>query len=138
VMPSVFFSSDVGNPDTANKFIADLQMFQYARGSPDPGRFMELFCSWQMSSRENKWQGRNLVRWRSDEYDKAFRAAETELDPVKRAAHLIRMNDLVCKAHVALPIVNRANVVGISNRLRAQFSAWGGDLWALQDWYREA
>jgi len=137
VMPSVFFSSDVGNPDTANKFVADLQMFQYARGSPDPGRFMELFCSWQMSSRENKWQGRNLVRWRSDEYDTAFRAAEIELDPVKRAAHLIRMNDLVCKAHVALPIVNRANVVGVSNRLRAPFSAWGGDLWALQDWYRE-
>ena len=34
--------------------------------------------------------------------------------------------------------VNRPNVVGISNRLRASFSAWGGDLWALQDWYREA
>ena len=137
VMASVFFSSDVANPDTISKFFADLQMFANTRENPDPGRFMELFCSWQMSSRENKWQGRNLPRWHSDEYDRAFRAAEVELDPVKRAALLIRMNDLVCKSRVVLPIVNRPNVVGISNRLRASFSAWGGDLWALQDWYRE-
>ena len=138
VTASVFFSSDVANPDTISKFFADLQMFQNTRGSPDPGRFLELFCSWQMPSRENKWQGRNLPRWRSDEYDQAFRAAEIELDPVKRAALLIRMNDLVCKSRVVIPIVNRPNVVGISNKLRASFSAWGGDLWALQDWYREA
>lgn len=90
-----------------------------------------------MPSRENKWQGRNLPRWRSDEYDQVFRAAEIELDPVKRAALLIRMNDLVCKSRVVIPIVNRPNVVGISNKLRASFSAWG-DRWALQDWYREA
>jgi peptide/nickel transport system substrate-binding protein len=137
VMASVFFSSDVANPDTISKFFADLQMFANTRENPDPGRFMELFCSWQMASRENKWQGRNLPRWHSDEYDRTFRAAEVELDPVKRAALLIRMNDLVCKSRVVLPIVNRPNVVGISNKLRATFSAWGGDLWALQDWYRE-
>ncbi len=137
VTPSVFFSADVGNPDTNAKFLADLELYTLTRGSPDPGKFMELFCSWQMASRENKWQGRNIARWRNDEYDRAYRAAETELDPVKRAALYIRMNDLLVQSHVVIPIVTRPRVSGMSNRLRASLSAWDGDLWNLADWYRE-
>ncbi|OGA18722.1 MAG: peptide ABC transporter substrate-binding protein [Betaproteobacteria bacterium RIFCSPLOWO2_02_FULL_66_14] len=137
VVPSVYFSSDVGNPDTNSKFFADLQLYTQTRGSPDPGRNMEQFCSWELTSRENKWQGRNIARWRNDEYDRAFRAAEVELDPVKRAALLIRMNDLVCNSHAILPVVLRPRVSGISNRLRASFSAWDGDLWNLRDWRRD-
>jgi len=34
------------------------KMFALNRANPDPGRFMELFCSWEMSSWDNKWQGR--------------------------------------------------------------------------------
>jgi len=30
-------------------------------------------------------QGKNITRWKNDEYDKLFRAAESEMDPVKRA-----------------------------------------------------
>jgi hypothetical protein len=55
--------------------------------APDPGRFLELFCSWLAASKANKWNGRNITRWRNDEYDTTFRAAEGEIDPVKRAAH---------------------------------------------------
>ena len=55
-------------------------------------------------------QGRNAVRWKNDEYDKAYRAAEAELDPVKRAALFIRMNDLVCMDNVIIPVgIGRAS-----------------------------
>ena len=57
---------------------------------------MNQFTSGEVATKENKWQGRNITRWKSEEYDKTFRAAEGELDPVKRAALFIRMNDLVC------------------------------------------
>jgi peptide/nickel transport system substrate-binding protein len=133
---SVFFSSDVANPDTASKFYADLQMYTTTRGGPDPGRFMELFCSWLVSSKANKWLGRNVTRWRNDEYDRAFRAAESELDPVRRAALLIRMNDLVCDDHAVIPIVCRPRVTAVATNLRAPLSGWGLEYSQLHDWHR--
>ena len=41
--------------------------------------------------------GAKHTRWRNEEYDKAYKAAEAELDPVKRAALFISMNDLVVR-----------------------------------------
>jgi len=78
----------------------------------DPESFMRQFLSWEAASKENKWQGRNITRWRNDEYDKAFRSAEGELDPVKRAALFIRMNDMACNESAVIPVVNRAEGAG--------------------------
>src|SRR5262249_49402417 len=138
VTASVFFSSDVANPDTYTKFYCDIQMYTTTMTQPDPERFMSQFCSWELASKENKWQGRNITRWRNEDYDSAFRAAEAELDPIKRAAHFIRMNDLVCENQVVIPVVFRPKVAAISNRLRAPMSGWDNDLWDLKNWYREA
>ncbi|MBN8955117.1 MAG: peptide ABC transporter substrate-binding protein, partial [Rhizobiales bacterium] len=92
VTASVFFSSDVANPDTYPHFYTDLQMYTTTMTEPDPALFMNQFCSWEAATKANKWQGRNVTRWQNAEYDKAYRAAEGELDPVKRAALFIRMN----------------------------------------------
>ena len=138
VTASVFFSSDVANPDTYTKFYCDLQMYNILMNEPDPAIFMNQFVSWEIASKENKWQGRNITRWRSEEYDALYRAAEGELDPVKRAAFFIRMNDLVCNAQPVIPIVNRPKVEALSNKLHAPGSGWDNDLWNLKDWYRDA
>ena len=138
VTASVFFSSDVANPDTYTHFYCDLQMYTTTMTQPDPELFMNQFCSWEIASKENKWQGRNITRWKSDEYDKTYRAAEGELDPVKRAALFIHMNDLVVNNRVVVPVVNRPKVQAVSNKLRAPGSGWDNDLWNLKDWYRDA
>ena len=138
VTASVFFSSDVANPDTYPKFYCDIQMYTTTMTQPDPERFMGQFCSWEVATKENKWQGRNIPRWKNDEYDKAFRAAEGELDPVKRAALFIRMNDLVTQNQAVIPVVFRPRVAAISSKLRAPLSGWDNDLFNLRDWYREA
>src|SRR5207245_307063 len=85
VTASVYFSSDPANPDTYSHFYTDVQMYTTTMIQPDPQRFMDQFPSWEIASKENKWQGRNITRWRSDEFDRAWKAAETEMDPVKRA-----------------------------------------------------
>ena len=136
VTAAVFFSSDVGNPDTVGKFWADIQMLQLTR-APDPERFMQKFLSWEVASKANKWQSRNNGRWRSDDYDKAYRAAQFELDPVKRAALFIRMNDIVCSDNYILPLVYRPGVSGVGNKLEAPLSGWGDNLALLHNWYRE-
>ncbi len=138
VTASVFFSSDVANPDTYTKFYCDIQMYTTTMTQPDPQVFMDQYVSWQLATKENKWQGRNIVRWRSDDYDKAWRAAESELDPVKRAALFMRMNDLAVEARVIIPVVFRPRVAAVSNKLRAPLSGWDNDFWLLKDWYREA
>jgi peptide/nickel transport system substrate-binding protein len=139
VTASVYFSSDVANPDTARKFYADLQMYTVGTPSiPDPEGFMQLFVSWEIASKDNKWQGRNAARWRNEEYDKTFRAAQGELDPVKRAALFIKMNDMVVEEVAVIPVVNRRWVAAMSHKLRAPLSGWDNDFWNLKDWYREA
>jgi peptide/nickel transport system substrate-binding protein len=129
----------VANPDTARKFYADLQMYTHGTPSiPDPEGFMQLFASWEIASKENKWQGRNPMRWHNEEYDKTLLAAQSELDPVKRAALFIEMNDIVVNEVAVIPVVNRRWVAAMSNKLKATLSGWDNDFWNLKDWYREA
>jgi peptide/nickel transport system substrate-binding protein len=137
VTASVYFSSDAANPDTYTHFYTDIQMYTTTMTMPDPELFMNQFTSWEIASKENKWQGRNITRWRSDEYDKIYRAAEAEMDPVKRAALFIKMNDLVIQNVVVIPVVQRPRVAAVSSRLRVEQSGWDSDFWALHNWYRE-
>ncbi len=95
-----------------------------------------MFCSWQVASKANKWAGRNVTRWRSDDYDRSFRAAEIELDPVRRAALLIRLNDIVCGEHAIIPIVYRPTGSALLNGLQAPISGWIIETAQIADWYR--
>jgi peptide/nickel transport system substrate-binding protein len=138
VTASVYFSSDVANPDTYTKFYCDLQMYTTTMTQPDPELFMNQFTSWEVATKENKWQGRNITRWRSEDYDKLFRAAESELDPVKRAALFIQMNELVVNNQVVIPVVYRPQVGGSNAKLKARLSGWDNTMAFVADWYRDA
>jgi peptide/nickel transport system substrate-binding protein len=139
VTANVFFSSDPANLDTFPHFSTDLQMFTTTMTQPDPQRFMDQFVSWEVASKENKWAGRNPTRWRNEEYDRTWKAAEAEMDPVKRAAHFIKMNDLLIQNIVVIPVVFRPRVAAVSNRMRDVVqSGWDGDFWALAYWSKQA
>jgi peptide/nickel transport system substrate-binding protein len=138
VTASVFFSSDVANPDTYPHFYCDIQMYTTTMTEPDPGLFMNQFTSWEIATKENKWQGRNITRWSSDAYDKAYRDAEGELDPIKRAALFVKMNELAVGDYAVIPVVYRPRVSAIASTLKAQLSGWDNDVWMLSAWYRDA
>ena len=137
VTASVFFSSDVANPDTYPKFYADMEMYTTTQTEPDPERFMDQYTSAELANKANKWAGRNISRWRSEEYDKVFKQVEVELDPVKRATLIIKLNDLVCGDGYIIPVVNRPRVSGVANKLVAPLSGWDNIHWALSAWYRD-
>jgi peptide/nickel transport system substrate-binding protein len=138
VTASVFFSSDVSNPDTYPHFYADLQMYNNGPQQPDPGVFLRQFCSWEAASKANKWQGRNITRWQNKEYDDIYNASQNEVDPVKRAAMMIKMNDMVVNDHVVIPVVARPIVTAVSNKLTCELSGWDNNTWDLANWFREA
>ncbi|MBV8406257.1 MAG: peptide ABC transporter substrate-binding protein [Alphaproteobacteria bacterium] len=138
VTASVFFSSDVANPDTYPHFYADLQMYNNGPPAPDPEVFLRQFCSWERASKANKWQGRNVTRWQNQEFDDTHKAAQVELDPIKRAALLIKLNDLVINNVVVIPVVARYGVAAVNNRLVVELTGWDNNTWDLANWYREA
>jgi peptide/nickel transport system substrate-binding protein len=138
VVAAVFFGSDFANPDTYQKFWSDMQMFTTTMTQPDPQFFMEQFTTAQISQKANKWASRNLVRWSSKEYDDTFAAAQVELDPVKRAALFIKLNDLVVADGHVIPLFARPRPVGVVNKMATSISAWDNLTSFMSYWYREA
>jgi peptide/nickel transport system substrate-binding protein len=137
VVASVFFSSDAANPDTYPHFYADLQMYTTTMGAPDPQQFMIQFVSAEAASKDNKWAGRNITRWRSEEYDRLWKAADTEMDPFKRAALFVKMNDLVIQNVVVIPVLWRNGVGAANTRLRGMdLSGWDSTFWRLPHWHK--
>jgi peptide/nickel transport system substrate-binding protein len=136
VVASVFFSSDAANPDTYPHFYSDLQMYTTSTGV-DPLWGMRVFTSPEVASKDNKWTGRNITRWRNEEYDKLWKAAETEMDPVKRAAQFVRMNDLVIQNVVVIPVLWRNQVSVAGTRMRGlDLSGWDSNMWRLPYWHK--
>jgi peptide/nickel transport system substrate-binding protein len=116
VPASVFFSGDASNVDTTVRFLADLQMYTVFTGL-DPQFFMAQFVSWEIPTRDNRWSGRNLTRWRNAEYDRLWREAETEMDPVRRVELFIRMNDMVVQGAVVMPVTWRNELHAVSSQI---------------------
>jgi peptide/nickel transport system substrate-binding protein len=138
VTASVFFSSDVANPDTFSHFYSDIQMFTTTMTQPDPSLFMRQFLSAEAKTKANKWQGRNVTRWQNADYDKLHSASDHELDPVKRAALFIEMHDMVIKDVVVIPVVTRPAVSAVGKDMQVPLSGWDSNFYALHDWYRNA
>lgn len=137
VTPSVFFSSDVANPDTYTKLYCDMEMYTTTQPQPDPERMLNQLVSWEIASKANKWLGRNVSRYSDPAADEAYKAAQRELDPVKRAELLIKVNEVFCKADILLPLMSKPRLVAVSNTLVPAHSGWDSDTWALGAWYRD-
>ena len=136
VTASVFFSSDVANPDTYTKLYCDMEMYTTTQPQPDPERFLDQCTSAEIATKENKWLGRNVSRWSNKEADEAYAAAKIELDPDKRTALLIRVNEIFCENNVLLPLLSRTRVVAVANNLTVWHSGWDADTWSLGYWFR--
>ena len=138
VIASVFFSSDVANPDTYPHFYSDLQMYTTGPVLPDPALWLQLFLSTEVAQKSNKWQGRNICRWKNDEFDAVYKQGTMELSPTKRAALMIKLNDLVIANNVVIPVVTRPSVAAIGKRLQAEMSGFDSYIWDLANFYMEA
>jgi peptide/nickel transport system substrate-binding protein len=131
VTASVFFSSDVANPDTYPHFYTDLQMYNNGPQQPDPEVFLRQFLTAEVAAKENKWQGRNITRWQNKEYDEIHKAAQLELDPVKRAAMLIKLNEMAVNNQVVIPVVARPRVPAGGHNHRGGQTGGGHNTWGL-------
>jgi peptide/nickel transport system substrate-binding protein len=113
-----------------------MEMYTTTQPQPDPERFLNQLVSWEIANKENKWLGRNVSRYSDPAADEAYKAAQKELDPVKRAALLIKVNEIFCEAHILLPIISRTRVAAAAGNLMHDHSGWDVDSWNIAAWYR--
>ena len=63
-------------------------------------------------------------------------AAQSEMDPAKRAALFVKMNDMPVNDIAIIPVVYRPRTSAAVHNLVAPLSGWDNDLWLLKDWYK--
>ena len=133
--PAVFFSSDVGNPDTYTKFYADLEIFTYAPDSLYPINYMDRYRSDKANAKANNWSNRNVTRYQNPEYDALHDQAKVEMDPDKQNELFIAMNDLSVADVAEIPLVISGGGGAASTRLVGNTpTPWTGPYHDIKDW----
>ncbi|MEA5452123.1 peptide ABC transporter substrate-binding protein [Leptolyngbya sp. CCNP1308] len=134
---SVYFSGDPASRETLERFSADLQMFATGNTNPDPSSYMQTYTCAEIAQKANTWSGSNYARYCNPEYDTLWQQAAATLDPEERQDLFIQMNDLLIEDAAVMPIVHRADVSGVSNRLTGiNLTPWDLTTWNIADWRR--
>ncbi|WP_417239523.1 peptide ABC transporter substrate-binding protein [Celeribacter halophilus] len=134
---SVFFGGDAGSPDTFQKFYADVEMYANNFDGTDPEAYMANWECKQAPRPETQWQGNNMPRFCSDEYDALVAEMAKTGDINKRAELAKAMNDMLMQEYVIIPLVDRGRLSAHSNTLGGVIlNTWDSELWNAADWYR--
>ncbi|MGL9623236.1 peptide ABC transporter substrate-binding protein [Bradyrhizobium sp. U531] len=131
VNPSVFFSSDPGNPDTYLKFYADIEMYTDVFNGTDPGTYVvQYVCSGQTT---------NIPRYCNKDYDALVTELGRTAGSERRGDIVKQLNNMVTvDSYVLVPLVWRGFMTPISNSLGGySLNVWDTQLWNVQDWYRK-
>ncbi len=133
---AVFFSTDVGNPDTAGKFYADIEMYTNNSSDPDYTNYLAGWTSSEISQKSNEWRGNNYHRWSNPQYDAIIEQLRKETDAAKRAQLVIQANDILVNEVVVIPLVARTSPTSAKAKdLKGpQPNPWSGELYNLADW----
>lgn len=134
---SVFFGGDPGSPDTFQKFFADVEMYANNFDGTDPEAYMSNWSCKQIPSPETQWQGNNMPRFCSEEYE-ALIAEMAKTGALEERARLAKaMNDMLMQEYVILPLVYRGRVSARANTLGGVImNSWDSELWNAADWHR--
>ena len=135
---SVYFGGDAGSPDTFQKFYADVEMYANNFDGTDPEPYLAQYTCEKAPKPENQWQGENINRFCSEEYDALVVELGKTGDIEKRAELAKKMNDMLTKdSMVVVPLVDRGRVSAHSNTLGGVvLNTWDSERWNASDWYR--
>ncbi len=135
VIPEDFFSADPAQTRSLNHFYADMQEYNAGSDTPDPSIYMSWWLCDQVASIKNQWQKPNNARYCNPEYDKLWQQASRELNPEKRANLFAQMNTLLMQNVAVIPLVRRAVVNAVSDRLEGvDATPWDASTWDIGTW----
>ncbi len=134
---AVFFGGDPASPDTYQKFYADIEMYANNFDGTDPESYMANWECKQAPRPETQWQGNNMPRYCSEDYDALVDKLSQTGALLERADLAKSMNDMLMQNYVMLPLVDRGRVSAHSNTLGGVvLNTWDSELWNAADWHR--
>ena len=135
---SVFFGGDPGSPDTFQKFYADVEMYANTFNGTDPQAYLgNLLCD-KAPRPATQWQGENIPRFCSEEYDALYAELTRTAGLEARAAIARRLNDIAIEGGAMIPLVHRGRLSAHANTLGGVLlNVWDSELWNVADWYRK-
>ncbi len=137
VEASVFFGGDPGSPDTFQKFYADVEMYANTFNGTDPQSYLGNMLCDKAPRPETQWQGENISRWCSEEYDALHAELTKTAGSEARAEIGRRLNDMAVEGGAMIPLVHRGRLSAHSNTLGGVvLNVWDSELWNVADWHR--
>ncbi len=135
---SVFFGGDPGSPDTFQKFYADVEMYANNFDGTDPQSYLGMYRCNNEPRPETGWQGENINRFCSAEYDALLDELAQTASIEERGRIARQLNDMLTKeSNIIIPLVDRGRVSARSNTLGGVvLNTWDSELWNVADWYR--
>jgi len=134
---SVFFGGDPGSPDTFQKFYADVQMYANTFNGTDPQSYLGNGLCDKAPSPASQWQGENISRFCSEEFDTLHAKLSNTADVAERGALAARLNDIMVESGGMIPLVHRGRLSAHANSLGGvKLNVWDSELWNIADWYR--
>ncbi|WP_368184003.1 peptide ABC transporter substrate-binding protein [Aestuariibius sp. HNIBRBA575] len=136
---SVFFGGDPASPDTYQKFYADIEMYTNNFAGVDPEAYMANWRCSDIPSPESQWQGANIQRFCSEEYDALVTEMAGTASIEDRAELAKSLNDLLVQSGSMVPLVHRGGVSAHANSLEGVLiTDWDSEMWNIKDWSRAA
>ena len=134
---SVFFGGDPASPDTYGKFYADIEMYTNGAAGVDSQSYMGSWTTPNISGQDTNWQGSNVQRFQSDEYDALHAELTQTADMDRRNEITIQLNDLVVGNYSIIPLIHRGSVSAHANSLTGvKLNPWDAELWNIGEWAR--
>ncbi|MBF9034751.1 peptide ABC transporter substrate-binding protein [Rhodobacterales bacterium HKCCE2091] len=134
---SVFFGGDPASPDTFQKFYADVEMYTNNFAGVDPQAYMANWACSEIPGPNTQWQGSNIQRFCSEEYDALIDEMAQTADLAERGRIAMAQNDMLVQSYSIIPLVHRGGVSAHANSLGGvRMSDWDSELWNIMDWYR--
>ncbi|MBL3702679.1 peptide ABC transporter substrate-binding protein [Sulfitobacter sp. BDSS02] len=137
VNSSVFFGGDPGSPDTFQKFYADVEMYANTFNGTDPQSYLGNALCDKAPTPASQWQGENISRFCSEEYDALHKELSQTAGTEARAEIAKKLNDIVIEQGGMIPLVHRGRLSAHANTLGGVvLNVWDSELWNVADWYR--
>ncbi len=134
---AVFFGGDIASPDTYSKFYTDIEMYTNGSNGTDPEAYMGNWRTSEIVHPDNSWNGSNIPRWYSEDYDALLDQMASTAVLEERAALTIQMNDMLVQNGVMIPLVYRGSVSAHHNSVSGvDMNAWDSELWNIAEWTR--
>jgi len=138
---SVFFGGDPSNPDTLNRFIADIQM--YTNGDDQwPQTWFQRYLSadpaTDVAQQSNQWSANNTNRYQNPQFNDLYAQVAKTLDDNQATTLFSQMHTMVVTDIADIGEVARNNVAAAANKLDPKTYPQGtfssSTLWNVCDW----